>query len=463
MKKDRLAALRNGEELTLGDQIRLITTLSFPAIMAQISSIIMQYIDTSMVGRLGANESASIGLIASSTWLFNGLLSAAVAGFTVQVAQRIGAKRDREARDIMKHGFAVAVGIAVLLAAIGAAISGVLPTFLGGGADIRADSSAYFLIYALSLPAVQLCSLSGGFLQASGNMRLPGMLNVMMCGLDVVFNYLFIFPSREFFGIKIWGAGLGVAGASLGTATAQAVTAVLMTYFLLRRSPVMGLRRGEKTSFNSGYLRLGWRIGVPVALEQGAMCTAYIMATKIVSPLGNIAIAANSFAVTAESLCYMPGYGIGAASATLIGQSIGARRESLTRRLGWICTLFGMAVMTVSGILMFFAAPYMIGFLSPEAAVVDLGTKVLRLEAFAEPMYAASIVASGVFRGAGDTMASGLMNLVSMWAVRIPLSAILAPRYGLVGVWIAMFIELCFRGVIFLIRLAGRKWEKRLG
>ena len=109
---------------------------------------------------------------------------------------------------------------------------------------------------------------------------------------------------------------------------------------------------------------------------------------------------------------------------------------------------------------MFFAAPYMIGFLSPDPEVVALGTKVLRIEAFAEPMYAASIIASGVFRGAGDTLASSLMNFLSMWLVRLPLSAYLATRMGLVGVWIAMCIELCVRGVLFLIRLSGRRWEK---
>ena len=453
MSTDRLARLRSGEKLTLADSICLIVTLSMPAIMAQISSVIMEYIDASMVGRLGSNESASIGLVSSSMWLMGGILSAAVTGFTVQVAQKIGAGRDREARDIMKHAFAFAIGISVLVAAVGAALSGVLPVFLGGGGDIRGDAGVYFLIYSLSLPAAQLCSLSGGMLQASGNMRLPGLLNVMMCALDVVFNFLFIFPTGEYFGITVPGAGLGVAGAALGTAVSHAVTAVIMTYCLLKKSPVMSLRRGERCRFAPEYIRLGVRIGAPVAAEQFIMCAAYIAATKIVSPLGNVAIAANSFAVTAESLCYMPGFGIGAAASTLIGQSIGARREDLTRKLSWMCTLFGMAVMTVTGVLMFFAAPYMIGFLSPDALVVELGTRVLRIEAFAEPLYGAAIVASGGFRGAGDTLASGVMNLFSMWAVRIPLSLILVSRYGLVGVWVAMCIELCFRGTAFLVRL----------
>ena len=192
------------------------------------------------------------------------------------------------------------------------------------------------------------------------------------------------------------------------------------------------------------------------------MCGAQVIATRLVAPLGTIAIAANSFAVTAESLCYMPGYGVSAAATTLIGQSIGAKRQDLTRRLGWLTTGLGIAIMSLSGALMFAAAPLMIGFLSPDAAVVGLGARVLRIEAFAEPMFAASIVASGVFRGAGDTMVASLLNFVSMWCVRLPIAALLAPRVGLVGVWVGMAVELCVRGVLFLIRLAGGKWEKKL-
>ena len=188
---------------------------------------------------------------------------------------------------------------------------------------------------------------------------------------------------------------------------------------------------------------------------------AQVMSTTIVSPLGTVSIAANSFAITAESLCYMPGYGIGSAAATMIGQSTGAGRKELTRKLGWLVTLLGMAVMTVSGALMYLLAPWMIGLLSTDPEVVELGTTILRIEAFAEPMYAASIVASGVFRGAGDTLSTSLFNFGSMWLVRLPLAAFLSRRMGLKGVWIAMCFELCVRGLLFLIRLAGKAWQKK--
>ena len=439
MKRDLLKELREGAQLSRGDQIRLIVQLSLPAIMAQLSHIIMQYIDAAMVGRLGSAQSASIGLMASSTWLLSGICQAAVIGFTVQIAQHIGAGEERKARDIMKQAFLLATGFAMLVAMAGAAISPVLPRWLGGSEGICADAAAYFMVFALSLPFVQLNNLAGGALQASGNMRVPSVLQALMCLFDVVFT-------------------------ALGTALSQVVTALLMMFFLLVRSPMMRLRRGEGFSFERRYLMRGLRIAIPIGVERVIMAGAQVMATRIVAPLGTVAIAANSFGVTAESLCYMPGYGISAAASTLIGQSIGAKRDDLTRRLGMLTVGLGIVVMSVSGALMYAFAPLMISIMSPDPAVVSLGAQVLRIEAFAEPMFAASIVCSGVFRGAGDTLVPSIFNFASMWCVRLPLAALLAPHIGLHGVWIGMAADIIIGGILFLIRLRGDRWmcaEKR--
>ena len=451
MKNDLLSKLRDGERLTGRQQILLTATLSYPAILAQLSSIIMQYIDAAMVGRLGADASASIGL---------GVCTAAVTGFTVQVAQYIGAKKASEARAVMKGAFTVALLFSVLLASVGAAVSGILPNWLSNGADIASDASKYFLIFALSLPFVQINTIAGGMLQASGNMKIPSILHVLMCALDVIFNMIFIFPERVWNGITLPGLDMGVMGAAIGTALSQVAVSIIMLLFLLLASPELKIRRKEKLRFTKEHLKRALKIGLPIGAEQIIMCSAYVASTKIIAPIGAVAIAANSFAITAESLCYMPGYGIGNAATTLIGQSVGAGRQKLTRRLGWVTTLFGMAVMTFVGVIMWICAPYVIGLLSPDREVVELATNVLRIEVFAEPMYAASIVALGVFRGAGDTFAPSCMSFISMWAVRITLAAILTPHFGLYGYWIAMTAELVFRGAIFLIRLGRGKWLK---
>jgi putative MATE family efflux protein len=234
-----------------------------------------------------------------------------------------------------------------------------------------------------------------------------------------------------------------------------------MLWYVCTRSPELAIR-GEKGRFLPEFplLKKVFKIGIPVGLQHTVMCCAQVASTMIVAPLGTIAIAANSLAITAESLCYMPGYGVSDAAASLTGQCIGARRENLAMRFGKIAIATGLGVMTVMGVLMFIFAPIMIGLMSNVPEIIDLGATILRIEAFAEPMFAASIVAYGVFMGAGDTLIPCLMNLGSMWFVRLPAAWLLARTFGLKGVWIAMCGELIFRGMIFLLRFRGGKWLK---
>lgn len=471
-----MARIRDGEELTARQQIVLTFQLSLPAIFAQLSTILMQYIDASMLGSLGANPSASVGLMASASWLIGGLCLSVSAGFTVQVAQKIGARKFEEARLVMRQAFISCLLFIGVLSALGMAISSYLPAWIGGTPEICGDASAYFFIYTAALPAAQMYQLSGGMLRCSGNMQIPSVASVIMCAMDVLFNWLLIFPTHHFsiggFDFSVWSADMGVKGAALATALAQIFTAGFLTFYLLTRSKELSvfgrrankdvLTRGARRSYlpTRATLRNAFKISAPMGLEHFIMCSAQVLSTVIVAPLGVMSIAANSFAVTAESLCYMPGYGIGDAATTLIGQSIGARRLDLTRRFGFITVGLGMLIMSVMGVVMYYCAPLMMSILTPVEEIVELGTMALRIEAWAEPMFAASIVAYGVFVGAGDTLKPCLMNFVSMWGVRLTLAWCLAPMWGLRGVWVAMCVELCFRGLIFLIRLRGRSWMK---
>lgn len=449
--------------MTMRQQLWLTLQLSVPSMLAQFSSIAMQYIDASMVGSLGANPAASIGLMSTTTWLFGGLCSAAATGFSVQVAHAIGAGDIKHARNVLRQSIASVLMFGCMMAAIGMTISGYLPEWLGGDPAIRSDATTYFFIYSLFLPVLQMNFLASSMLRCSGNMRIPSILNVLMCLLDVIFNYFLIFDTRQVaIGntvLLVPGAGLGVEGAILGTVLAESVTASLMTWYLCRRSPMLNLTTDSGRFIpQRSTLKKAVHIGLPMGIEHAVICGAQIMSTVIVAPLGIFAIAANSFAITAESLCYMPGYGIADAATTLVGQSIGARRTNLTRRFAYITVGMGMAIMGVMGAIMYIGAPHIIGIMTPVEEIRQLGVMALRIEAFAEPMFAAAIVAYGVFVGAGSTIVPSIMNFFSIWAVRLTLAAYLAPIMGLKGVWIAMCVELCFRGIIFLIRLIRGRW-----
>ena len=460
MKTDHLALLREGAPLTTRQQLSLTLQLSWPAIMAQLATIIMQYIDAAMVGRLGATQSAAVGLVASTTWLFGGLSYAAAMGFNVLTAQRVGGGRLADARNILKQALVLCLAFSTVMALLAAVLSSSLPGILRADRSIWKDASAYFLVYSLFLPALQLDNVTAGQLQATGNMRTPGICMVVMCALDVVFNTLFIFPTGtiRLGSLALPGAGLGTAGAALGTGLAELVVGLYLLHFVLRRSPVLRLEKGERLHFDRQQLLTILRIAAPVASEKVILSSAQIVSTAIVAPLGTVAIAANSFAITAESLCYMPAYGIQSAAAMVVGQSVGAGRRQMARRLGWVTVLLGIAVMVLTGGLLYLLAPQMMAILTPDPEIIALGTRVLRIEAFAEPMFGASIVAGGVFQGTGSTLVPTLFNLGTMWGIRIPLARLAAPRWGLPGVWTAMCLELCVRGILYLIRLVGKRW-----
>ena len=430
---------------TLAPQLRLVWQLSLPAILTQITTIAMQYIDSAMVGALGADASAAIGLVASSTWLFGGVTAAVSAGFSVQVAHRIGAGEDTEARTVVRHGLAAAMTLAALLALLGLGICRQLPCWLGGGAEICADASAYFLTFSLMLPFSQLNSLTAGFLQCAGDMVTPSVLNAVMCGLDVVCNALLI-------------PHFGVLGAGMGTALACALVSLAMGWCCCVRNAQLRLRRGETHAFRPEILKKAFRIGAPVAVQEIAMNGAMVASTMILAPLGAAAIAANSFAVTAESLCYMPGYGVGSAATTLVGRSVGAGDAAQARRYGNICTALGGALMGCTGLLMMIFCPFVFRLLTPVAEVRTLAAQALRIGLPAEPLFGVSIAAAGALRGAGDTLVPSLLNLGSIWIVRLGLSLLLVGKLGLRGMWIAMAIELCVRGTLMLWRQKTSKF-----
>ena len=443
--------------MRLGEQVKLVFLLSLPAIMSNLVDIVMSYIDASMVGSLGAHASASIGLVSTSMWLFGGLCAAIASGFSVQVAHLFGAGEREKANDVVRQAFVAALVIGILIGGIALAISPGLPVWLGGGDDIVDDSRRYFQLFAVALPIHIVTFLMSSMLRCSGNMKFPSMVYIMVCILDVIFNFFLIFPTRPItvgcLSITCPGMGLGVLGAAWGTLLAWLTGTLVLLYYICFRSTPLRLSLRGRLMPERRMLRKAWKIGSPIGMERVISCAAQITSTMIVAPLGTVAIAANAFGITIESLCYMPGYGIGDAATTLVGQSIGASRPDLIRRFSVIALALGVGAMSVLAVVMYIFAPELMTLMTPDLGVRQLTSDVLRIEAWAEPLFATSIVCYSIFVGMGKTLGPSIIQLGSIWLVRIPLAALLAGTLGLKGVWIAMATELCVRGLVMLVRL----------
>ena len=446
--KQLSARMRQGGDISLRDTAAVALMLSIPSILEQVVVTAMEYIDAAMVGHIGAEATASIGIVSSSTWLLHGVLVGLYTAFSIQIAQYLGADRQADARGVLRQAmlFNLAAGLAA-------------------DTSLQADASAYFAIWSASLPFTMAMGMYTAMLRATGDALTPGLISVLVCVLDVVFNFFLINPTRQLtlFGqsVTVWGAGLAVPGAALGTALANAVGGTLALGVLLLRDGPLCIRKPGSWKITRACLQNLRKVGLPLAAERAALSSAQVLQVRIVSQLGTVAIAANSLGVSAEGLCYMAGYGIQDAAIALIGQAVGAHRRDMAKRFAWLCTGMGVGIMALSGVGLFAFAPALMGIFTADRAVIALGARVLRIEAFAEPMFGASIVASGAMQGAGDSTACFLLNLLSMWGIRLTLAFLLAPRFGLVGVWSAMCFELCTRGVLFLIRLARGKWLEK--
>ena len=442
--------------------IATILSLALPAIIEQMMITMVQYVDTAMVGSLGSNATAAVGLTASTTWLIGGILNAAAIGFSVQVAQLIGAGELERVRSVVAQAVQFIFIFGSIIGAIAFAMSFPLPMLLGADKAIRADASLYFRIIACSVP-FNFCSLMlSAIIRCSGDTRTPMILNMSINLINVILNFLFIYPTRSLsaFGFEFTmpGAGLGVAGAALGSFLSLFIVSMLFLAVLYIKDSSVKIRFGKLCPFEKRVLLSAWRLGLPVALERSLTCIAQIIITAIITSVGTVAVAANHLAVTAESLSYMPAYGLASAGTAMVGQAMGARRFDLAKKFSRITTYIGIIIMTMGGALLYWLAPDLIRIFSNEAEVIELGSTVLRIVAFAEPCFAMAIVITGILRGAGDTKAPFLISLTTMWGIRITFSLILSRHLGLVGIWLAMAIELCARGILFMIRLYRNRW-----
>ncbi len=439
--------MRENKEIPIKTQIMLVIFLSVPAIFEQLISTAMSYIDTAMVGSLGYKATAAIGVVASTTWLFGGIATSCALGFSVQVAQYLGADRKKDARDVVCQGILFNILLGIGLGLIIVLLSRYLPAWLGADVSIQKDASMYLAIVGAFTPFNILAMLCSGFLRCSGNAFLPSVMNILMCVFDVLFNALFIYILH-----------LGVAGAALGTAMSQVVVAILLVILVVKKDGPLKLLGNENFKFSKQILLNAFHLATPSALERITLSLAQIVMTSIVSSMGAISVAVNYVAVSAEGICYLPAYGIAGAATTLVGQSIGAKRKDMAKRFAYLTVLLGFILVFFMSFIMYGFAPLLASILTQNNEVIIQASMCLRIVSFSEPLFAISIVAIGALRGAGDSKRPFILNALSMWGVRVLVIALFTKQYGVIGVWATMTFELVFRGIIFLIRLLRGKW-----
>ena len=451
--------LRKPDTAMLG----VILTLAWPTMLEQLMQTAVQYIDTAMVGSLGTSATAAVGATSTVNWLVNSSLSALGVGFLAFIARALGAGENRRACRAAMQAVLAVLCMGALFTAVTLSMSGIIPALMQVEPAIRPLASAYFFILYVPMLPRAASIIFGMVLRAAGDTRAPMKTGVAVNLINVVLNFLLIYPAREaaILGLRVSvpGMGWGVLGAAAACAVAYTVGGIIMTVRLWRHPRISP--RGERIRPDAAILRPCLRVAVPNMLQRFGTSLGYVAFASMINALGEVATAAHTIANTVESAFYIPGYGMQTAAATLTGNAYGARDRERMRSLSAMLIPIEIGLMIVSGGLLFAFAPALMRLFSRSADVITLGATVLRMVAVSEPFYGFSIIVEGMMQGVGRTREPFLFNIAGMWLVRI-VGTFICTRLlglGLVSAWGCMIAHNLLLFCLYLICYVRGTWN----
>ena len=420
----------------------VIFALAWPTMLEQLMQTAVQYIDTAMVGSLGTDATAAVGSTTTVNWLVGSSVSALGVGFLAFISQALGAgKRDLAVKASSQSVSAVLVS-GLFFTAVTLVLSPAVPSLMQVDENIRELASNYFFILYTPMLFRAATIIFGSVLRAAGDSKTPMLVGCAVNIINVVLNFLLIYPTRtvELFGKKatLFGADMGVIGAAAASAAAFTAGGILITLALFRHKTIAPEKAFLKP--DREILTPCLRVALPNMLQRFGTSFGYVVFASMINSLGEISTAAHTVANTVESAFYIPGYGMQAAAATLMGNAHGAGDKEKAKDLSRLLILIEVTLMILSGGLLFIFAEKMAGLFSDSDEVISLCATVLRMVALSEPFYGVSLIIEGMLQGIGNTKTPFIFNIAGMWGIRIAGTFICIKllSMGLISAWVCM-------------------------
>lgn len=441
------------------EMLPTIFALAWPTMLEQLLQTAVQYIDTAMVGSLGTQATAAVGATSTVNWLVSSTISALGIGFLSYVSQACGAG------DLKKVGRAASQAVltvcvcGLFFTALTLGLSPYVPVWMQVAPDIQELTARYFFILYSPMLFRTATIIFGTLLRAVGDSKTPMRVGLLVNIVNIILNFLLIYPARTWMGIPIWGAGLGVTGAALASAASFVVGGICITAALWKHPMVSP--RGQSLWPDPEILLPCLKVALPNALQRFGTSLGYVAFASMINSIGEVATAAHTIANTVESAFYIPGYGMMTAAATLAGNALGAKDNQRARKLAQMIIFVEVLLMILSGSLLFAFAPQMMRLFSQDAEVILLGSVVLRMVAVSEPFYGVAIIIEGMMQGMGNTLLPFIFSISGMWGIRI-VGTFLCTQLlgmGLVSAWACMIAHNMALFTAFLVCYLTGKWN----
>lgn len=436
-----------------------IFTLAWPTMLEQLLQTAVQYIDTAMVGSLGTQATAAVGSTSTVNWLIGSTISALGVGFLAFVSQTCGAGEVQKARKASSQAVLATLVTGVLFTIITLALSGYVPVWMQVDPSIQKLSSQYFFILYTPMLARTATIIFGTLLRAVGDTKTPMRVGLLVNIVNILLNFLLIYPCRTWNGIFLPGAGMGVIGAAVASAISFVAGGICITAALWRHPMISP--KGSALKPDWDILRPCLKVALPNALQRFGTSLGYVAFASMINSIGEVATAAHTIANTVESAFYIPGYGMQTAAATLAGNALGAKDNHRINRLAIMIIFIEVILMILSGSALFILAPGMMQLFSRDAAVIALGSIVLRMVAVSEPFYGVFIIIEGMMQGMGNTVMPFVFSIIGMWGIRITGTFLCTQLLGmgLISAWACMIAHNMVLFVMFMICYLSGKWN----
>jgi putative MATE family efflux protein len=433
---------------------RQVLTLAWPSVMEQSLVTLIGLVDAYIVGHLGAAALAGVGLGGQVLNLTAALFGAVGVGATALIARHIGAQEPDEANRLARQALWLALAIGTLAAFVCFAFAEPLMRAFGAAPDVVADGSAWLRVASPSFAVLGVLLVGTASLRGTGDTRTPLAVMIVVNIINIAVAWTL---TRGLFGLP----RLGVVGSGLGAASGHITGGIMVVLMLVH---------------GRGYLKLGWQvprpdltrlrrilnIGLPAGAEQVLLQVALLNLAVIIAQLGTAAYAAHQIGLRIAALSYLPGWGFSVAATTLVGQELGARRPERAQRATYVSFFFALIVMSVMGVILFLFNESILRAFTNDADVIQAGVTVLRTSGLMQPLLAAAFVFSGALRGAGDTRATMVITLASVWGLRLVTAYLLGITLGLglLGAWLAIGVDFAVRALLVWLRFRSGKWTR---
>lgn len=430
-------------------EILSIFTIALPTIVDMFVQTLLGFFDLIMVGRLGPEAIASVGLGTAPILAIIPVFFAISVGATAMVSRAFGAKNFSEVKEVMSQslilGLPTSSFVTLLFVLLGENI-----LLLISKNQPLSDALAYFSVVSLGLPFLCLNILFSAGFRATNKAKIPMINNIISIASNIILNYVFIFM-----------LDLGVLGAGIATTLSRGVVTFIFIFLTYYKKHYHISLKKEDFVFRKDICRRLIKIGLPSAGEQTIFRIGMLIFEAMLINLGTLQYAAHKIALTAESFSFNLGLGFSVAGTALVGQHLGALEYDKAKKTGYLNTLLAVMVMTTFGFIFMFAPKFVISLFTSDKNIVPLASEALRIVSVAQPVLAMSMVLSGALRGAGDTKSVLWITGIGMFFIRLPLTYILLYtfNFGLKGAWFVMIIDLTFRGLACLRKFNQGKWR----